>query len=284
LLFGLSSVHRCEAKEASVDLRPLMSAVRPQGRRNTCSAFAATALMEYLIRQNAHRTVRLSVSYTYWLGKTKAIDSELLRGMYGNIDGLAGFLAVKGLTFGCVEETAWPYESQNWEQLKDRRGFGADGKGLPERFTGTPPKGLSPLPYRIKPIFIEKEKIADFILTQKKPVVFNVLWCRKAVDSAGDFQMPGGEDAKHGEGHVILLVGYDTATKRFVFRNSWGDKWGKKGYGTMPEEYILKYYEVKKFEPIEQRGKRMQEFLKTCMMGVSGELVVETDQHDRSAD
>ncbi len=146
---------------------------------------------------------------------------------------------------------------------------------MPERFTGKPPKTLSPLPYKIKPIFIDRAKIADFILTQKKPVVFNVLWCPGAIDKAGDFRMPTAKEVKNGQGHVILLVGYDTATKRFIFRNSWGEKWGKKGYGTIPEDYIVNYYEVKKFEPLEQHDKPTQDFLKTCMKGVSGELVVE---------
>jgi hypothetical protein len=279
LLLGLWPFYFCHAEEASVDLRSSLPKVESQGKRNTCNAFAATVLMEYLIRQNDQKEVRLSVSYTYWLGKNNAIDSDFLRGMYADIDGLAGFLAVKALAFGCIEEEAWPYESQNWEQLKDPRGGDADGKPLPERFTGTPPKTLSPLPYKIKPIFIEKEKIADFILTQKKPVVFNVLWCPNAIDSAGNFRMPTEEEAKNGYGHVILLVGYDKTTKKFLFRNSWGEQWGKNGYGTIPEEYILNYYEVKKFEPIQQHDNQTQEFLKTCMMGASGELIVERKEH-----
>jgi hypothetical protein len=242
---------------------------RIRSRRNSCD------LVQEVVEQDAKETVRLSVAYTYWLGKNKAVDSDFLRGMYGEIDGLAGFLAVQGCEFGCMKDAAWPYESQNWEKLKDGRGIGPDGKPLPERFTGVPPKTASLLPYKLKPIFIEKEKIADFLLTQKKPVVFNILWCGKAIDAAGDFRMPTDEEAKSGDGHVILLVGYDKATKRFIFRNSWGEKWGKNGYGTMPEEYVLKYYEVKKFEPIEQHDKATQEFLKTAMMGVSGELIVE---------
>jgi hypothetical protein len=265
----------CHAEETAVDLRPLLSPVQTQGKRNTCSAFASTALMEYLIQQSIHKPVRLSVSYTYWLGKTKAVDNDFLRGMYADIDGLAGFLAVKGLAFGCMEDAAWPYEPRNWEQSKDPRGFAADGKPLPERFTGTPPKKASLLPYKIKPVFIEKEKIADFILVQKKPVVFNVLWCPTAIDAAGDFRMPTENDAKDGQGHVILLVGFDKKTGRFLFRNSWGDQWGKKGYGSIPEEYVVKYYEVKKFEPLDRHDKQTQEFLKTAMMGVSGELIVD---------
>ena len=45
-------------------------------------------------------------------------------------------------------------------------------------------------------------------------------------------------------GHVILLVGYDSENKTFIFQNSWGTEWGQDGYGTIPEEYIINYYEL----------------------------------------
>jgi hypothetical protein len=274
-LLGLCPVVPGHAEETAVDLRPMLPAVQSQGKRNTCNVFASTVLMEYLIQQKPHKPVRLSAAYAYWLGKTRAIDSDFLRGMYADIDGLAGWLAVKAFTFGCIEEAAWPYQAQNWEQLKDRRGLAADGKALPARFTGRPPKGLSLLPYKIKPIFIERAKIADFILAEKRPVVFNILWCQGAINSAGEFRMPTEKEVKEGQGHVILLVGYDKATKRFLFRNSWGEKWGKKGYGTIPEAYVVNYYEVKKFEPLAQHDKPTQDFLRTCMKGVSGELIID---------
>jgi C1A family cysteine protease len=40
-------------------------------------------------------------------------------------------------------------------------------------------------------------------------------------------------------GHAVLATGYDDASKRFMIRNSWGTDWGKKGYFTMPYDYLL---------------------------------------------
>ena len=40
-------------------------------------------------------------------------------------------------------------------------------------------------------------------------------------------------------GHAICIIGYDDATSRFKFRNSWGDNWGNHGYGTLPYSYLL---------------------------------------------
>jgi len=40
-------------------------------------------------------------------------------------------------------------------------------------------------------------------------------------------------------GHAVLAVGYDDSSQRFIVRNSWGPKWGIKGYFTMPSTYLL---------------------------------------------
>jgi C1A family cysteine protease len=39
-------------------------------------------------------------------------------------------------------------------------------------------------------------------------------------------------------GHAVLAVGYDDASQRFIVRNSWGPKWGMKGYFTIPYNYL----------------------------------------------
>ena len=39
-------------------------------------------------------------------------------------------------------------------------------------------------------------------------------------------------------GHAVMAVGYDDTTEVFVIRNSWGNKWGDKGYFYMPYKFI----------------------------------------------
>jgi len=48
--------------------------------------------------------------------------------------------------------------------------------------------------------------------------------------------------AQHGEkdcgSHSVCAVGYDDAAKRLLIRNSRGADWGRKGYFTVPYDYV----------------------------------------------
>ena len=58
------------------------------------------------------------------------------------------------------------------------------------------------------------------------------------VKASGKLNMPKrGED--RGDGHAVMAVGYNETSKRFIVRNSYGEEWGRKGYFTMPYEYLL---------------------------------------------
>lgn len=47
-----------------------------------------------------------------------------------------------------------------------------------------------------------------------------------------------GPDSRMLGGHAILIVGYDDATRRFLFTNSWSQQWGDLGRGTIGYEYL----------------------------------------------
>jgi len=59
-----------------------------------------------------------------------------------------------------------------------------------------------------------------------------------AVAKTGKMPMPNSREKLIG-GHAVMAVGYEDAGERFVVRNSWGPRWGVKGYFTMPYEYLL---------------------------------------------
>ncbi len=61
-----------------------------------------------------------------------------------------------------------------------------------------------------------------------------------ATRSTGVVSMPAPNE-RVAYGHCVAIVGYDTATDRFTFVNSWGYNWGNAGYGTLPFAYVQKY-------------------------------------------
>jgi len=58
-----------------------------------------------------------------------------------------------------------------------------------------------------------------------------------AVGKSGIVPMPASSEKQLG-GHAVLAVGYDDRDQRFIVRNSWGPKWGMRGYFTMPYAYV----------------------------------------------
>lgn len=58
------------------------------------------------------------------------------------------------------------------------------------------------------------------------------------IKQTGKLNMPTKREKEAG-GHAVMAVGYQENTKRFIVRNSWGTDWGKKGYFTMPFDYVL---------------------------------------------
>ncbi len=67
----------------------------------------------------------------------------------------------------------------------------------------------------------------------------------------GKIPLPAPKEAQSG-GHAITAVGYDDKIKikntisgiettgALLIRNSWGTRWGDRGYGWLPYEYVLK--------------------------------------------
>jgi C1A family cysteine protease len=66
--------------------------------------------------------------------------------------------------------------------------------------------------------------------------VYSSFMSEEVADS-GNAPMPKSDEQLLG-GHAVLAVGYDSATQRFLVRNSWGIRWGQDGYFTMPFAYL----------------------------------------------
>jgi C1A family cysteine protease len=63
----------------------------------------------------------------------------------------------------------------------------------------------------------------------------------KKVARTGRARMPLHHEKYRG-GHAVLAVGYEDAQRRFIVRNSWGSKWGIRGYFTLPYDYFTNHH------------------------------------------
>jgi len=59
----------------------------------------------------------------------------------------------------------------------------------------------------------------------------------RRVRRTGIVPVPGRRDAFVG-GHAVVAVGYLHARRLLIFRNSWGEDWGDRGYGYLPYDFL----------------------------------------------
>lgn len=109
------------------------------------------------------------------------------------------------------------------------------------KFALKPPKRqYNSAPYHKVTSYARVVTVAEIkkAIAEDFPVTVGISVYDSFFDAAnGNIPLPKPREYNYG-GHAILLVGYDDATGRFKFRNSWGAEWGNAGYGTIPYSYI----------------------------------------------
>jgi hypothetical protein len=200
-----------------------MTDVEDQKSLSSCTANAVAGAYEYLIKKylakKAFDVSRLFIYYNARLRAGYEIEDKGSHIQYA-VDSL--------MKIGACKEDTWPYDvkSVNKKPHEDSYVAAADFK-------------------------IEKKKIIPTKLETWKqamaegyPIVFGTALfssfdtCTK---NKGIVSMPSPDETgrkAHGL-HAMLCVGYSDVDKMFIVRNSWGDKWGDKGYCYMPYEYLM---------------------------------------------
>ena len=210
-----------------VDLRKLCPPVQPQGPLSGCTAHALLAAVEYCKRfQGQKGTKRLSRLFLYYNERAMMNTIYSDSGAYLR-DGVK-CLNKQGV---CLEKD-WPYSSNTRPGAK---------------YTQKPPKECYKAAeecqilsyWRVDPnLFNIRACLAD-----KFPIVFGFSvyesFMSEEVSQTGIMPMPEKGEAMLG-GHAVMAVGYDNERRLLLVRNSWGTKWGEKGYFWMPYDYITK--------------------------------------------
>lgn len=79
-------------------------------------------------------------------------------------------------------------------------------------------------------------------IAQFDPFIFGCNWYASwetsAIARSGNLTVTGRSDRILG-GHDVVVCGYDSVKRVFLFRNSWGTGWGDQGYGSIPYDQAL---------------------------------------------
>jgi C1A family cysteine protease len=202
----------------SVDLRPKCSDVEDQGNLGSCTANALAGALEFLERKGKVSFIDFSRLFIYY--NERAIEHSVKYDSGAMIRDGIKTLAKQG----ACSETKWPYVISKFT-LKPSPACYKDA--LNHQITS----------YR-RILTLDEMRAC---LAEGFPFVFGFTvyesFETQRVAKTGVVNMPKSTESVVG-GHAVLGVGYDDKSKRFTVRNSWGTDWGKKGYFTMPYDYL----------------------------------------------
>jgi C1A family cysteine protease len=220
ILYGAPVVAPTELKRR-VDLRSKCPAVYNQGRLGSCTANAIAAALEFdQIKERLDDVFTPSRLFIYY--NERAIE--------GTVEADSGAMIRDGIKTvakqGACPEKSWPYRIARF-------------RNKPSRTCYTEAKRHQAIEYlRLTPALGQlKGCLADGF-----PFVFGFA-VYESFESAkvarnGHAPMPKAGEGFLG-GHAVLAVGYDEQRQWFICRNSWGPKWGMRGYFTLPYPYLL---------------------------------------------
>jgi C1A family cysteine protease len=204
-----------------VDLRSKCPPIYNQGRLGSCTANAIGAALEFdQMKQKAKNVFTPSRLFVYY--NERAIE--------GTVDSDSGAMIRDGVKsvhkLGAPNEKSWPYTISRFADK-------------PSRPCYTEAKRYQAIQYmRVTPALGQLKGC----LAEGFPFVFGfsvyASFESAKVSRDGHAPMPKAGEEFLG-GHAVLVVGYDERRQWFICRNSWGTKWGMKGYFTLPYPYLV---------------------------------------------
>jgi C1A family cysteine protease len=204
-----------------VDLRPKCPAVYDQGQLGSCTANAIAGALEFdQMKQRLDDVFTPSRLFIYY--NERAIE--------GTVDSDSGAMIRDGIKTvakqGACPEKSWPYKIGKFTKKPNRACYSEAKKHQAIRYL------------RVSQTLGQLKGC----LAAGFPFVFGFSVYESfesaAVARTGHAPMPKAGEALLG-GHAVTAVGYDESREWFICRNSWGPKWGMKGYFTLPYPYLL---------------------------------------------
>ena len=206
---------------SKVDLRSNDSTIFDQGNLGSCTGNATAAAYMFNLKRQKESLFTPSRLFIYYngrkaMGTVKQDSGAMLRDCIKsvNVDGV------------CNEDT-WPYDINRFTKKPKRKCY-------------KEASNHQSISYSRVPRSLDSFKAC---LAYGLPFVFGFAvyesFVTRQVAQTGMMTWPT-KDEKALGGHAVCCVGYDDSLDngRFIVRNSWGDRWGDKGYFYMPYEYL----------------------------------------------
>jgi len=216
----------------SADLTGQCPPVYDQGRIGSCTANAIAAGFEFDLIKQGLTDFGPSRLFIYY-------NERAMEGHVGYDSGAAIRDGVKSVSkLGVCSESDWPYDDT--PAVSDGGPFppGARDAEKPPPLCYTNALNNTATSYQRVTRDLDHLRAC---LASGYPFVFGFTvyesFESQIVAKTGVVPVPSPDEATLG-GHAVLAVGYDDAEQRFIVRNSWGTGWGKKGYFTIPYDYL----------------------------------------------
>lgn len=218
------SLPRLGCLPKKIDFSEEFGSLKDQGKLGSCTAQAITLLLEYILKRNGYKE-KLSPLYVYYNERklTDSIDKD---------SGASLSDAIKAIKkYGACREQTWPYEKvQDTYKIRPPNEAYLEGKQI---FDQKKMIHIN-LPHDIN--------VIKSILSERVPILcgINVFLSAEStkVRKTGVIPLPSSHEKPMGS-HAIMLVGYDDSKQLFKFANSWGKKWGDRGFGYIPYKFIM---------------------------------------------
>ena len=217
--------------------------VKNQGRRPSCAVYAVVSALEFQSARLTGSIEKLSEEYLIWATRRSlglsGPGAALLR------DPASGdFAEDTGFTLPSVIAALQTYGIPLYEDMRNQPGLAA--AAVPE----PPPEiisrardrrrvFISALPGREPVVMIPRIIHA---LNAEMPVPLGLRWPNENAIHAGVLTA---QQPQPGAGHAITVVGYECPdgvleNTVFIFKNSYGPRWGQGGYGRVSYGYLAK--------------------------------------------
>jgi len=211
---------------ANIDLRPFCPPIRNQGDLGACTAFGATALVDFVRKKQGLTVWTPSPLFTYY-------STRLMEGTVDSDSGAYVRDALKStVNDGVALEREWPY--------------------LIDKFNVRPSEDV--WANATKHQTLEYLKLNDTdkaavlgCLNDGYPFIFGIRLYTSFTNSldtmfGGSVHEPNRAKEKLLGGHCMMCVGYqkrDDESEYAIVMNSWGSGWGDAGYCYIPLNYLL---------------------------------------------